>query len=223
MEDDNQPTSLYRLPVGGASADILEDIDDRILSPPSGMCSKKVSKLLQYLRVHNRRFYCFEGDETTKACSLNHHVTELVGLRSYDNLSKTDFILSSSEAEDMEVALRFIVETTSWMDWWTYAVKSLALQSSTDTRLVCRLSLAGARCQLLLAKTTSTVWANLVLKRFDSVLAKVNDSISFESFMNLHSARLSYCSELFLPDILERAVERYSKVLHDEAIHKAIA
>ena len=50
------------------------------------------------------------------------------------------------------------------MDWWTYAMKSLGLQSSMDTRLVCHLSLAGIRCQLLAAKTAFTLWANLALK-----------------------------------------------------------
>ena len=38
LEDDDQPVSSYHLPVGGASADILVDIDERISSPPSG-CS----------------------------------------------------------------------------------------------------------------------------------------------------------------------------------------
>ena len=149
LEADDHATSFYRLPAGGVSADILEDIDDHISSPPSGMRSKKVSKLLQYVGVCSRRFYRFEGDEITKACSLNRHVMEVAGLHSYDNLNNTDVILSLSEAEDMEAALRSITEATSWMGWWTYAMKSLALQLSMDICLVRRLSLAGARCQLL--------------------------------------------------------------------------
>ena len=42
---------------------------------------------------------------------------------------------------------------------------------------------AGARCQLLVVKTVSTMCANLVLKQWDAVLTKVKDSISLESFM----------------------------------------
>ena len=42
LEEDDQPASSYRLPVGGASADILVDIEDCILSPSSGMNSNKV-------------------------------------------------------------------------------------------------------------------------------------------------------------------------------------
>ena len=45
LEDDEQPTSSYWLPVAGASADILTVIDDGMSSPSLGMRSKKVSKL----------------------------------------------------------------------------------------------------------------------------------------------------------------------------------
>ena len=102
-------------------------------------------------------------------------------------------------------------------------MKFLALQLSSDTLLVCRLSLADSRCQVLVAKTASTLWANIVLKRREAVLAKVKDSISFESFMDLRNARLSSSTELFPADVLERAVERSSRILHDEAICKAVA
>ena len=119
LEDDDRPTYSHCLPVGGASADILEDIDDRISSPSLGMCSKRASRLLQYPVFCSHGFYHFEGDETTKTRSLNHHVKKLAGLFWYDIINKTDIILFSSEAEDMEAALRPIVEATSWMDWWT--------------------------------------------------------------------------------------------------------
>ena len=61
LEDDDQPAFSYRLPVGGASGDILSDIDDHILSPSLGMCSKKVLKLLPYTGICSRRFYRFKG------------------------------------------------------------------------------------------------------------------------------------------------------------------
>ena len=74
-------------------------------------------------------------------------------------------------------------------------MKSLALNSSSDIRFVWHLGLGGTRCQLLVAKTASTLWANFVLKRRDAVLAKVKDSISLESFMELRNARLSGSTE----------------------------
>ena len=114
-------------------------------SPSLGMCSK-VLKLLPYPGVRSRRFYRFEGEELTKARFLNRHVMELAGMHSFDNLNKTDVILSSSEAKDMEAAMRSIVEATSW---WSFVMKSLVLKSSSNASLICHLSLAGARCQLL--------------------------------------------------------------------------
>ena len=52
------------------------------------------------------------------------------------------------------------------------------------------MSLAGAHCQLLVVKMASTLWANIILKRRDAVLAKVKDSMSFES-MDLRNSVLS--------------------------------
>ena len=78
------------------------------------MLSKMMPKLLTYPGLRSRRFYQFEGEELTKAHSLNRHVTELSGIRSFEN--KTDVILPSSEAKEMEAAIRSIVEATSWMD-----------------------------------------------------------------------------------------------------------
>ena len=135
-------------------------------------------------------FIIFEGEEPVKACSLNRHVMELTGMRSFDNLNKTDVILSSSEAEDLEAAVWSIIKATPWMDWWTFAMKSMAVKSSSEARFIKRLSLPGARCQLLVAKTASMVWANIVLEWHDTVLDKFKDSISFESFMDLRNVKL---------------------------------
>ena len=87
VEDDDQPASSYKMPVGGASA----DIDDRV-SSTSGMRSWKVSKLPQDPGIRSRKFYRFEREDITKAKALNHHVTELAGLHSFENLNKTDVI-----------------------------------------------------------------------------------------------------------------------------------
>ena len=51
---------------------------------------------------------------------------------SFDSLSKTDVVLSSTEAEDLEAVARTIVEATSWMYWWTFAAKFMMLSGSED-------------------------------------------------------------------------------------------
>ena len=46
LEDIDQSAASYKLPIGGTSADILADIDVRVSSTSSGMCSRKLSELL---------------------------------------------------------------------------------------------------------------------------------------------------------------------------------
>ena len=46
----------------------------------------------------------------------------------------------------------------------------------------------GARTQILVAETASTVWANTLHKYRDAVQGKVKNNVSFESFAELCSA-----------------------------------
>ena len=85
LEDNDQPAASYKLAIGGASADILANIDDRVSFTLSGMRSRKVSKLLQFQGVHSHKFCRFQGEDITKAKALNCHVRELAGLRTFDN------------------------------------------------------------------------------------------------------------------------------------------
>ena len=68
-----------------------------------------------YPSMSGRRFCRFEIEELVKARSFSCHVRELVSMWSFENLKKTDVILSS-EAEDMEDAMGSVVEATFWMD-----------------------------------------------------------------------------------------------------------
>ena len=49
------------------------------------------------------------------------------------------------------------------------------------------------------------------------------DNMSFESLMDLRNIPLLGSSELFPKETLEKAVEKSSRVLHDEAIWKAVS
>ena len=94
------------------------------------------------------------------------------------------------------------------------------LLKSTKVR---HLSLAGARCRLLVAKTASSLWATIILKCRDAVLAKVKDSISFESIMDLRNDKLLSGMDIFPAKVLDLAVRISSKVPHDEAIRKVVS
>ena len=166
---------------------------------------------------------CMKEGLLPKYNNNNNNVTDLAGMRSFENLNRMDVILSSSEAEDVEAAMRSIVEATSWMDWWMFSMKFLAHKSYGGACLIRCLSLAGTRCQILLPKTDSTLWASRLLNGHNAVLVKVKYSISFESFMDLDNDRLSNSTELLPVGVLEKAVEKSSRALQDEAICKAVS
>ena len=46
--------------------------------------------------------------------------------------------------EDLEAAERTFLEVTSWMDWWFYAAKSLALCDTRERAKIQHLFVAGA-------------------------------------------------------------------------------
>ena len=68
---------------------------------------------------------------------------------SFYNLNKTDVVIVASETEDLEATARTIMEATSWMDWWTYSAKSLALSDSSEVKKVKHHFVASTHCQLL--------------------------------------------------------------------------
>ena len=85
--------SSYQLLMRDASADIITDIDDPISWTTTRMRLKKVSKILPYPGIRSRHFYQFEGEDVIKFKSFNCHVTELMGMRSFENPVKTDVIV----------------------------------------------------------------------------------------------------------------------------------
>ena len=76
-------------------------------------------------------------------------------------------------------------------------MKFLSLKFTDDTRLVRHLALASIRCELI-AKTVLTLWASIILKQRNTVLAKVKDSISFDIFMDCHTAIISFRDRSFI-------------------------
>ena len=83
--------------------------------------------------------------------------------------------------------------------------------------------MAGIRCQLLVGRTSSNIWAISLLMFCNAVLGKVKDNISFESFVELHNVLFSSSAELFPVGVLKRAAEKTSRVFHNEAIRKVVS
>ena len=64
------------------------------------------------------------------------------------------------------------------MEWWTYSAKSLALVDFAEATKVESLFVTGSCCQLLVAKMSLTMWANLLPKHQDAALGKLNNDMS---------------------------------------------
>ena len=152
LGDDEQLVSSYWLLIGDAPADIFADTDDYISSTTTGMHSKKVSKLLPYPIVCSWRFYWFEVEGVVMFWPLNHHVIELSGRRLFKNMVNKDVVVLSSEVEDLETAIRSIIEATSWTDWWTFTFKFMAPRFSQEVRMLKQLCVAYTRYHFLWRK-----------------------------------------------------------------------
>ena len=135
-------------------------------------------------------------------------MTELAGMRSFDNLAKTDIVLSSSEAEDLEAAVRSFVEATSWIDWWTFTAKSMALQSFQEVRML--KPLFSCWCEVPAAGGEDCIYCmgELNTKTVRCVFTEVKDSVSFEFFMDFMNSPLCGSLELFPAEAIEKAIEK---------------
>ena len=93
------------------------------------------------------------------------------------NLNKTDEVFLALEAENLKAATRAVIEVMSWMDWWTCSSKSMALSDSSNLKKIKHLFVAGTYCQLLVAKTASAIWVNLLLKCHNAMLENLKGNM----------------------------------------------
>ena len=102
-----------------------------------------------------------------------------------------------------------------------YPAKSLAMRIPVKESRS-SVSVAGARTLLMLIKTASMIWDSFILKPHNAVLGKISGNVGFKSFTELQNAPISNLTELSLAGVMERAAEKSSQGLHDEAIRKLL-
>ena len=95
QDSDNQPSSSCCLPLGDASSDIIGDM--MIASPHRPVCD---------LRRFPNCFYIIGS-------GVGSIITELGEMKSFNNLSKTDEVFSTTEVEDLEALARMLMKATS--------------------------------------------------------------------------------------------------------------
>ena len=110
--------------MGDAFRGILGDINECKYSPLTGIDIRKFPSFFHILEsgIGGITMLKWRRSFTTAL------FTELGGFKIFYNLSKMDLIFSPIEIEDLKATVRTLLDVTSWMDWWTYAAKFLALR-----------------------------------------------------------------------------------------------
>ena len=89
---DKDSATPYPLPIKNTE-DILKEISDKI-SPQLGMQPKKIKLLWPYQCVRGRRYYKFDGKDTTPHLLLPQYINVLTGMCSYDALVQSDEVFT---------------------------------------------------------------------------------------------------------------------------------
>ena len=76
--------------------------------------------------------YKVEGDTISEFLLLLRCITELLGIRTYNNLPRRDESLTCSKMKEVEPSARTLLEATLWMDWWLFSAWSLVMANSEE-------------------------------------------------------------------------------------------
>ena len=79
-------------------------------------------------------------------------------------------IFISFDMEEVEAALKLLLEAGSWMGWWLIAVHTIVIANSPDEWKCHLLFLAGTRTIKIFSERVSVLWVSSILKRQDDVL-----------------------------------------------------
>ena len=101
--------SLYLLPIGETEKNILNDLYEKIASLQASTKANKLSMLLPPFVVRSRKYY----NSSPQVLLLSHCVTELLDLRFYNNLSRVDVTLTSSDVDEAGSAMRTLLKVFS--------------------------------------------------------------------------------------------------------------
>ena len=97
----DQCASLILLLVGNTAED-LKDLDQKILLLQSSLKSKKLSKSLLFPPVRILWYYMCEGVSSLSVPPLQHCITNLTGMETFDLVTRLDVAFPLSEIEEVE-------------------------------------------------------------------------------------------------------------------------
>ena len=145
-----------------------------------------------------------------------------------EHIRKGEVFLSQVDVASLESTAMAALQAVSWLDRWSLAVSKMAASAlgvadSPEKAIFGRLMLSGGRTVSFLSHQIANLWGNLVLKRRDAVLSRLNKFIDTESHLELRNGPLLGSPYLFPRDRVDAAVDRRRSGESDLLVHQAVA
>ena len=168
------------------------------------------------------KWYPIRG-ESSRATQVNGKVLDLVDSGRHDQVLKPQFSFSHSEVERLEVVFGGMSRITNFLDVSLLALSNCLrganLPQATEAEAL-KIVLAASRASEALCQQAETSRANILLRRRDAVLSKIN-SLPQEDRLRLRCSPLSGPC-LFPDNLLSTAGDHTRSVVRDEAIRRAV-
>ena len=135
---------------------------------------------------------------------------------------KRPFVILHTLISSFEMALSGVGEVIC-LDWWLSTLCKFGEFLPEEARSnFQRLMVSGAKSFEFLGSQTTSVLANLVLLRRDSLLSDVRSTVPAEELSRLRHAPLPPSSTLFPPTLLDAALSKTSAASNDALVHKVL-
>ena len=118
--------------------------------------------------------------------------------------------LSLPQIEEVELVTHTLLESSSWLDWWSCAAWSMILLNCNDEVKCYFLFVAGAWTRMMMAHISLLLWVNTVLKRWNEVLAKLKLNLIYVAWMELRNASIFNAFRLFPSYFISKAAKKSS-------------
>ena len=221
VDDRPEPSASFALPRSGMMDSLIGDTNARLsLDNDSFREQKKVKGLLPPPWLRHRRYYEVQDGSTTPP-TLNDSMSTL--LKSpLDRVAKKDVSFSAAEARDLDGSTDSLCSVISWMDHWLNAFGRLALETSSEKPTIRRLLQSGGKALFFLARQANVMWANVRLKRRDTILNDLVSGCAPEDVAAIRNGRLDDSGHLFPEEVVMEVIEARKDRLESRVLQDAV-
>ena len=212
------------LPWSPLAENILGETNSQVCGLEGSLSSSRSSRLLPPPLQRQRRFYRPESSAASPL-QLPSSVAQLTEGCSVESLKKEGLSFSSAEGLNMESVAMSAIHASSWLDLWSNTLKDFGPGGSSagDRPKFERLLVSGGRALSFLTSQITNLWANLVLRRRDTVRRSFSKQVSAESSLGLRNSSLLASPSLFSESDIQTALERKRSASQDALIQRAVS